>query len=77
MTAANCLLPHRLIVCALVACSAGGKDSLVTLDMAADRGFSTHLLYVIDDVSYFDTDWRLQGIIGLLSDATPLHTGAH
>ena len=53
----------------------GGKDSLVSLDMALDAGYALQLLYVTDDSSSFESDWRLQGIVDTMKESTPLHLG--
>lgn len=43
--------------------------------MAMEAGASAHLLHVIDDHSFYESDWRLKGIIGLLGESIPLHLG--
>lgn len=43
--------------------------------MALDSGNHTHLLYVIDDASFYETDWRIRQIVSLLGASTPFHLG--
>lgn len=43
--------------------------------MALDDGYGVQLLYVTDDISNFESDWRLQGIVDTMKDSAPFHLG--
>ena len=43
--------------------------------MAIERGFRPELLYVVDDTSFYETDWRMQGILNLVPTSAPLNIG--
>jgi tRNA(Ile)-lysidine synthase TilS/MesJ len=65
-----------MFISALMCNLPGGKDSLVTLDLALEGGASVSLMYVADGLDEFEASWRLRRMAEMNPDV-PIRIGTY